>query len=320
MYLQIFFQCFLFLHAIQADGSQFNIVTLQFVSNQVMFLNSQHFARFGQGKFEVDIPRSVFQVGVIDELYVHDCFAIFHYDTTELFFSKFNSVVANFKFCIQIGSCQCCTEHFVQFIVAFFNCFIGKFFQRKVNFFAAVKANHAVTVEQCFYNVFFSFQASCVCTVTFFVAVFHNAPSSSVYCFKEVAFQSCAIVSSVIYQNRFHLAFSKKFCSESICCTNPIAKTYAGTFSTASAGSCPFYKTTNCCAIVRVKLHNSNVYTIFFTGSFSDEHFAQLGFFFRSEHQTFAFFGHCQCQPTAGNFTQRFIYDFACHFFNCSNC
>ena len=253
-------------------------------------------------------------------MYVHNCFAVFQNNATQFFISKFNGISANFKFYIQVRSCQSFTESIVQTIVAFFDFFIRKFFQGKVNLVAAIEANHAVTVEQCFNDIFFSFKTCCVCTIAFFVAVFQNAPSSSVHCFKEVTFQGRTVFSGIVNKYGFQLTFCKKFCCESICCANPIAKANAGTFSTASAGGSPFYKTTNYCCVIRSERHNCNVYTIFSCSGFCNEHFAQLGFFFGSEGQAFASFGFYQGKPTTGNLAQRFIYDFACYLFNGSNC
>ena len=196
--LQVIIYCLCVLQRVKADSSQLDAVTLQLIANQVMLLRSQNLTRLGQVQLKVNIPWGILQIRVVDELDMHNCFAIFQNDAVQLIFRKGNLAAANLELSVQIGRMQCCAEGFVELLKAFIDRLIRQLFNAQVNLIAAVKANHAVTVKQSLDDFLFSLQACRISAIAFLVALFKHAPGCSIHSLYKIALQSLAILGSKI--------------------------------------------------------------------------------------------------------------------------
>ena len=70
--LQVIVYSLRVLQRVEADRAQLDAVTLQLVADQIMLLRSQHLTGLGQIQLKVNIPRSIFQIRVVDELDMHN--------------------------------------------------------------------------------------------------------------------------------------------------------------------------------------------------------------------------------------------------------
>ena len=250
--LQVIVYSLCVLQRVKADRAQLNTVTLQLITDQVMLLRSQHLTGLGKIQLKINIPRSILQIGVIDELDMHNCFAVFQNDAVQLIFRKGNLAAANLELSVQIGSMHSSTEGFVELLKAFVNSLIGQLFNAQVNFIAAVKANHAVTVKQSLNDFLFGFQAGSISAVAFLVALFEHAPGCGIHSLYKVTLQSLAVLGSKINQYRFQLTFTKQLCHNRICLAQPIAEADAGTLSAAGSRCGPFNIAAHQRSIIRV--------------------------------------------------------------------
>ena len=217
-----------------------------------MLLRSQHLTGLGQIQLKVNIPRSIFQIGVVDELDMHNCFAVFQNNAVQLIFSKGNLAGPNLKLSVQIGSMHSSTEGFVELLKAFVNSLVGQLFNAQVNFITAVKANHAVAVKQSLNDFLFGFQASSISAVAFLVALFEHSPGCGIHSLYKIALQSLAVLGSKINQYRFQLTLAEQLRHNSICLAQPIAEADAGTFSAAGSRCGPFNIAAHQRSIIRV--------------------------------------------------------------------
>ena len=196
--LQVIVYSLCVLQRVEADRAQLNTVTLQLITDQIMLLRSQHLTGLGQIQLKVNIPRSILQIGVVDELDMHNCFAVFQNNAMQLIFRKGNLAGANLELSVQIGSMHSSTEGFVELLKAFINSLVGQLFNTQVNLIAAVKANHAVAIKQSLHDFLFGFQAGSISAVAFLVALFEHAPGCGIHSLYKIALQSLAVLGSKI--------------------------------------------------------------------------------------------------------------------------
>ena len=260
--LQIFLQSLCVLQRVKADSSQLNAVALQLVANQVMLLRCQHLARLGQVKLKVDIPRGIFQIGVIDELNMHDCFAIFQHNAVQLVFGKGNLARAHLELSVQIRSVQSCAEGFVELLKAFFYSLVRQLLNAQVNLVAAIKANHAVAIEQRLNDFLLRLQTCGICAIAFLIALFQHAPGSSVHSLQEVAANSSAILRRKVNQYRLQLTLSEQVGHYCVCRTQPIAEANACALRAAGSRCSPFNKAAHQSSVISVQSHHCYMHVL----------------------------------------------------------